>query len=174
MMQYDDNCKTCPYYLQNHLTGLSRTTRESPAITLENNSSSTLLLFQSPGDNEWHAGKAIQPTIKQGGTAGVRIKNSWERKNKSRTDFDIINAVQCFPGNDGDRDLSPKLMAICSCSKRLQSVLESKKYKEIIVFGSIAEEAVEELSKKVNYSANVVKAPHPNGGIKNATLDVLW
>ena len=173
-MEYDDNCQNCPYYLQNHLVGGSRTIRNSPAITLENNISTTLLVFQAPGDNEWHAGKAIQPTKKQGGTAGVRIKNSWERKSKSRTDFDIINAVQCFPGNDGDRDLTPKLMAICSCSKRLQIVLESKRYKEIIVFGSIAEEMVEESIKKLNYSAEIVKAPHPNGGIKNSTLDALW
>ncbi len=173
-MEYDENCQSCPYYLQNHLSSGLRITRAAPPISLENNSSSTLLVFQAPGDMEWRSGKAIQPTKKQGGTAGVRIKNSWERKNKSRTDFDIINAVQCFPGNDGDRDLSPKLMAICSCSVRLNIILQSNKYKKIIVFGDIANEMIEKFTKNVGYTVNIIKAPHPNGGIKKATLDALW
>ena len=173
-MEYDDNCQKCPYYLQNHLIDMLRTTRKIPAITLENNSSTTLLVFQSPGDSEWHTGKAIQPTKKQGGTTGVRIKKSWERKNKLRTDFDIINAVQCFPGNDGDRDLMPKPMVIDTCSQRLQEIVESKKYKKIIVFGRIAENSIKKLIKKLNYSTEVVSAPHPNSGIENAMLDALW
>lgn len=174
-MSYDDNCQNCPYCRQDHLVGTEHfSERENPPITLEDNSSTVLLVFQSPGDKEWLVGKAIQPTKKQGGTAGVRIQNSWGRKNKSRTDFDIVNAVQCFPGNEGDRDFDPNVMAICSCANRLRGILESKEYEEIIAFGEVAKQVVECLVKKLNFTPKVVPATHPNGGVKNADLDALW
>ena len=131
-------------------------------------------MFQAPGDNEWSAGKAIQPIKKRGGTAGARVKKSWERKGKSRSDFDIINAVQCFLNNDGKRDFTPHSMAIFSCSKRLENDLNAKQYQKIITFGNIARDVIIHLVKPLNYTPIVVTGLHPNGGVKNSDLDNLW
>jgi len=174
-MSYDNNCTNCPYNNQAHLVSPAHITkRANPPIELEDHNSDVLLVFQAPGDIEWSAGLAIQPTKKPGGTAGVRIKKSWERKKKSRSDFNIINAVQCFPGNDGDRDLSPNSMAICSCSKRLKDILNAKTYQKIIAFGRIAEDVVDSLVKTLKYTPNIIKGVHPNGGVTKDELDDLW
>lgn len=171
---YASECTTCPYSQQAHLIQEQKTNRQSPPIMLENNESNVLLVFQAPGDKEWDVGIAIQPTIKVGGSAGARIKYSWERTNKQRTDFNVINTVQCFPGNNGKRDLIPNSMAICSCSKRLTSILRAKEYQKIITFGRVAKEVIENLVKTLTYTPILVNAPHPNGGVKNIDLDILW
>jgi len=173
-MPYDSKCISCPYNQQQHLPVNQRTLRNSPPIDLENNNSKTLLVFQAPGKDEWEVGKAIQLTIKVGGSAGRRINMSWERCQKQRTDFDIINSVQCFPGNEGKRDLEPDVMAICSCSQRLENVLESNEYSKIIVFGGIANQVITSICKKLNAKSKIIDAPHPNGGVSKETLDNLW
>ena len=173
-MGYDNYCENCPYKNQIHLEENYRTIRDSPPIELENNKSDILLVFQSPGIEEWKTGEAIEPTIKKGGTAGRRIKLSWDRKNKKRTDFDIINTVQCFPGNDKKRDFKPNIMSICSCSKRLENVLSNSKYNKVILFGEIAENVVENLINKLNLKIKIVKSKHPTGGLANKNLDNLW
>ena len=81
-MAYDSNCERCPYYNQENLSVNQRTTRNSPPVEFENNNSGTLLVFQAPGDVEWRVGRAIQPTVKIGGTAGRRIELSWKRVGK--------------------------------------------------------------------------------------------
>lgn len=173
-MSYDSNCNNCPYKNQKHLSNKNITNRKSPPIGLENNNSNTLLVFQSPGIEEWEKGQAIQPSRKKGGTAGRRIELSWERKQKNRYDFNIINAVQCFPGNDGNRDLEPNIMSICSCSNRLEHILNEKKYNKIILFGAIAQNVVDNLLNKLGLKVDVVKSKHPTGGLSNEYLDGLW
>lgn len=123
---------------------------------------------------EWVAGKPIQPTPKRGGTAGVRIQNSWRRKGKARDDFDIINAVQCFPGNDGDRDFKPMSDANSCCAKSLNGILEQGIYREIIAFGDVAFETVNLLIGGSGINSQLIRAAHPNGGVSNSTLDSLW
>ncbi|ADN78383.1 uracil-DNA glycosylase superfamily protein [Geobacter sulfurreducens] len=173
-MGYDSNCNGCPYNQQRHLIATQRTTRTSPPVELEDHNSSTLLVFQSPGDAEWEAGKPLQPTIKVGGSAGRRIEMSWERRNRKRAEFDIINAVQCFPGNEGGRDVAPDAMAICSCSKRFENILNTKTYEKIIVFGDISKQVITALSYKLKLSARIIPAKHPNGGVSKTELDNLW
>lgn len=174
-MPYDQNCYSCPYYQQGHLREESfRTARVSPPVELEDNGSATLLVFQAPGDEEWKVGKPIQPTKKVGGTAGVRIFNSWVRKGLKRDSFDIINAVQCFTDNVGSRDIRPNTMAICCCSKRLKCIIDAKRYTRIITFGDIAFEVVSNLVKNASHRSSVSKAPHPNSGVENDVLDALW
>lgn len=174
-MPYDQNCHTCPYYQQVHLrVGTFRTTRLSPPVELEDNGSATLLVFQSPGDAEWEVGRPIQPTKKVGGTAGIRILNSWIRKGLQRDSFDIVNAVQCFTGNGGKRDFDPNAMAICCCSKRLKFVIDAKQYTRVITFGGVAFQVVSHLVQTAINRPSVSMAPHPNSGVRNDMLDALW
>lgn len=143
------NCPLCPYYNQAHLANEQKTMRSNPPVPLEDNNSNTLLIFQAPGIEEWISGVPIQPTRKKGGTAGARVALSWKRQKESRTQFDIINVVQCYPGNrgnDGDRDDRPHTLATCACSKRLQEILAVKNYSKIIVFGEIAGEIAQHLT----------------------------
>lgn len=173
-MPYDSNCNACPYHQQMHLRESHRTSRNSPPIDLEINNSNTLLVFQAPGKEEWRVGRAIQPTIKTGGSAGRRIEMSWERSNKQRADFDIINSVQCFPGNEGERDLVPDVMAICSCSQRLENILRTNAYKKIVVFGDIANQVIATICKRLKVTTRIVVGKHPNGGVSQIALDNLW
>ena len=173
-MAYDQHCRPCPYFQQRHLLAASQTTRSSPPIELESHGSSTLLVFQAPGIMEWIAGKPIQPTQKRGGTAGARIQNSWHRKAKTREDFDIINAVQCFPGKGNNRDFEPMSDSRSCCAKRLKEVLEQGTYSEIIVFGDIAFKTVNSLKRESGANPQVIRAAHPNGGVSKSTLDSLW
>jgi uracil-DNA glycosylase len=123
---------------------------------------------------EWDAGKPIQPTQKRGGTAGVRIQNSWHRKGKTREDFDIINAVQCFPGKGDKRDFQPNSDAKSCCAKRLKGILEHGAYREIVVFGDVAFETVNSLISGSSVNPLVIRAAHPNRGVSKSTLDSLW
>lgn len=173
-MPYDLHCQACPYFQQRHLRAPLRTNRDSPPVELEVHGSSTLLVFQAPGFTEWVKGEPIQPTRKRGGTAGVRIQNSWRRKGKAREDFDIINAVQCFPGNDGNRDLAPMPEATLCCAQRLQEVLEEGIYLEIVAFGDVAFTTVTSLTSGIGISSQLIRAAHPNGGVSKTTLDSLW
>ncbi|MCQ8876889.1 uracil-DNA glycosylase family protein [Pseudoalteromonas shioyasakiensis] len=173
-MAYDSNCKKCPYHSQEHLIVNQRTTRNSPPVEFENNNSDTLLVFQAPGDVEWRVGRAIQPTVKVGGTAGRRIELSWERVGKNRANFDIVNSVQCFPGNEGTRDLAPNGVAINSCSYRLKAILNTKEYRKIITFGDVANQMVNSLLEIGNELPVIIQAKHPNGGTSKGELDILW
>jgi uracil-DNA glycosylase len=134
----------------------------------------TTTVFQAPGNDEWRVGKAIQPTIKPGGSAGRRIEMSWERSHKQRTDFDIINSVQCFPGNEGKRDFVPDAMSIYSCSQRLENILKSHSYEKIVVFGDIAKQVIATNCKKLGIMTKIIIGTHPNGGVFRESLDVLW
>lgn len=173
-MPYDDHCLSCPYFLQQHLSAGLLTSREFPPVGLESRGSSTLLLFQAPGDIEWTVGSAIQPTIKRGGTAGARVLASWLRRGRAREDFDIINAVQCFPGKDQGRDFKPLPGAVLHCSRRLAEIVKQRDYSRIIVFGDIALQVANSLVLNPTVNARLIPAPHPNGGVLNATLDSLW
>jgi uracil-DNA glycosylase family 4 len=173
-MPYDQHCASCPYREQQHLRHEQQTSRDSPPIELETNGRSTLLLFQAPGTKEWEVGKPIQPTRRRGGTAGARIQESWIRAGKERRDFDILNAVQCFPGNDGGRDREPAEKSITCCQSRLGAILNQKNYTKIIVFGNVASSVVAALTRGDTIKAQIVQAPHPNGGVFKAVLDALW
>ncbi|OTE98023.1 hypothetical protein BCS42_11350 [Crenothrix sp. D3] len=153
---------------------------------MEDNGSDTLLVFQAPGEEEWmKQGIPLYPEIKRGGTAGSRIKLSWEREQKcrntsspTRTDYDIVNVVQCFPDKDPNsnenRDAKPNVMAVCCCSNRLLTILQQKNYVKIIAFGDIAQQVLPSLISRLSLQPNFINAPHPTGGTLNTTLDALW
>lgn len=176
-MAYDQkNCPTCPYNLQAQIYIASQmTSRQHPPITLEDNASTTLLVFQAPGIEEWLIGSPIQPTVKKGGTAGRRIFLSWKRKRKQRSDFDIVNAVQCYPGTVGIRDAEPSREAVTACIGRLKTAINAKNYSKIVSFGSIAAIAIDSIMRlSAECSFAHIRAIHPNGGCKNKDLDSLW
>jgi len=173
-MAYDAHCLACPYFQQRHLQAELMTSRNSPPVELEPHGSPILLVFQAPGSMEWDAGKPIQPTKRRGGTAGVRIHNSWKRVGKARDDFDIINAVQCFPGNYGGRDLTPMTDAKTCCARRLNVILEQGHYRKIIAFGDVAFEMINSLTSASGINPCSIQAAHPNSGTSNSTLDSLW
>ncbi len=174
---YDTHCERCPYYNQIHLANSPHITeRSEPPIGLEDNSSDILLVFQSPGKEEWKKGEPLQPIKNQGGTAGCRIKRSWERKGKIRANFDIVNSVQCFQGkNSTGRDAKLNTMAICYCSNRLLTILQRKNYAKVITFGKNAQQVLSSIISQLSPQPTPINHPHPTSSkSSNATLDALW
>lgn len=169
-----DSCGYCPYKQQRHLTDEQKTNRLEPPIGLESNNSKTLLVFQSPGVEEWECGKAIQNITKPGGTAGARIYQSWERTGFVRNDFDIVNLIRCFSGSTSSRDNKPDLLAICSCVDKLIADLNTHQYERVISFGDEANQIISALKKSGRFKFIVRNSKHPNGGASQDSLDALW
>ncbi|WP_309896119.1 uracil-DNA glycosylase family protein [Archangium sp.] len=167
-------CLTCPYRNQKHLPPEWQQKRDNVPLEVEDNESDILLVIQAPGEAEWKAGKPLQPTTKQGGTAGIRVEQSWGRKGKQRADFNITNAVQCFPGKADGRDLPPDLQAVQACSGWLRDALNDGQYRQVIALGDVASLAVGFVVALEGLSCEVKHVTHPNGGLKSADLDALW
>ena len=67
MKSYDQLCNGCPYNQGKHLKGTHFFSSSHTPLKLESNNSPTLLVFQSPGEEEWKHGIAIYPSTKIGG-----------------------------------------------------------------------------------------------------------
>ncbi|WP_404823558.1 uracil-DNA glycosylase family protein [Myxococcus xanthus] len=119
-------------------------------------------------------GKPLQPTIKQGGTAGSRIAQSWVRRQIERASFNITNAVQCFPGKGVSRDLAPDPKAVNACLGWLRDAMCARRYRKVIAFGDIAAQVVDIVVMLEDLHCEVQYAPHPNGGLRNKFLDDQW
>lgn len=145
-----------------HLPEETRTIRCQP-LSLEDNNSEVLLLFQAPGVEEWKSGKPISSASAK--SAGSKLRAAFHSIGKARVDYNISNVVQCFPGkrapkeNDKPRDKSPPRTVCDSCSKWLQEDISKGRYKRIVVFGKCAEKAV----KRLGYENDLrfVFFPHP-------------
>ena len=107
---------------------------------------------------------------KKGGSAAGRIRKSLANIEKSREDFSITNAIQCYPGKSSDknRDNKPREQARKACAKRLKLDIESHKWCRIIVFGRVAEKSV----KCLGYGEDkrFCFITHPTGGLKKKCL----
>ncbi|MGE6757652.1 uracil-DNA glycosylase family protein [Corallococcus sp. AS-1-12] len=173
------HCLKCPYLDQVHLPPEWCQARETVPLDVEDNESDILLVAQAPGEAEWEIGKPLQPTVKQGGTAGSRIAQSWERTNKERKSFNITNAVQCFPGKEdprekAPRDLAPVPAAVRACSGWLRDAMCSRRYRKVIAFGEVAALVVGIIATLEDLPCEVQYARHPNSGVSNEELDRLW
>ncbi len=172
----DSRCSDCPYRKGKHLQGTGYEIRKKPLAMDLGSKTDELIVLQAPGVDEWNIGFPLQPTIKKGGSAGSRVKQSWERLGKCRQNYDITNAVQCFPGRVGRRDFVPKALAQAKCLEWLKEDILSKEYRRIIVFGEVAERqtklAIEELNLGRDIEVRV--ATHPTGGCRRDELDGLW
>lgn len=129
-----NHCHQCPY--------LGR--RNRLPLSMEINSLDVLLVFQAPGIYEWRYGRPIcSPSPK---SAAARIRNSLCRIGKSRRDFSITNAVQCYPGKKSNgRDKCPNRQACRHCAQRLRNDIVAYDWRKIIVFGTVAEWSVRHL-----------------------------
>lgn len=166
--QYCDHCIGCPYENAKQLPETDQQIRKRP-LSMEDNGAITLLIFQSPGIEEWKTGIPI--SSKQPGSAGFKLDRAFGMIRKDRMDFDITNAVQCFPGKgtnttaEKPRDKNPPTQVINHCSQWLKLNIEAKnlnntnRYKLIVVFGAPATKAVYELGYKKDPRFRFV--PHP-------------
>ena len=161
-----NNCTNCPY---------SQTITTLSPIGIENNGSSTLLVFQSPGNDEWTrktiSGKRIPIDSISPHSAANRMRKSFVRKKVLRTSYDITEAVKCYPGKGKKRDKKPKKDAISICEQYLENDIINNHYTKIVCFGEIAYDMVDSIVRKNNIQVNYVKAPHPSSGVSNDTLN---
>jgi uracil-DNA glycosylase family 4 len=167
-------CLKCPYRNQAHLPPEWKQNRETVPLDVDDNESDILLVAQAPGEAEWIAGKPLQPTTRQGGTAGSRIAQSWERTGKERESFNITNAVQCFPGKGDKRDLAPAPEAVSACAGWLRDAMRARSYRKVIAFGDVAAQVVGIVVTLEDLSCEVQYVPHPTGGLRSEVLDEQW
>ena len=166
-------CQNCPYcnakHLPSYLQGLP--------LNSEIRKTKTLLVFQSPGINEWTGNSGEDkpaPLISNSSTStAARLRKSFCRIHKKRTDFDITETVQCYPGQySNKRDKKPRIAAINQCSHHLAKDIQENTYSKIISFGVFANNIVDEIIKKQNITVQHIKLPHPSSGkLSNLVLD---
>lgn len=141
-------------------------------LAMEDNGAPVLLVFQSPGVNEWKSGRPVSST--KSGSVGARLANAFKRVGKERRDFNITNIVQCFPGKRraqpglASRDLTPIASARRHCSHWLRQDIEATDYKRVVVFGSQARDAVLALGYTGNPRFHYLR--HPSGGLSDAKI----
>lgn len=166
-------CNGCPY---NNCPHLDNKLKKAP-IKSELNHSNTLLVFQSPGKDEWSGNNGTTERLpiisKSSHSAAARMRKSFARKNLSREDFDITEAVLCYPGQYGNgRDKKPRKNAVIKCNKHLEKMILNGNYSTIVSFGDIANRAVNkalENLKMPNIKHKISK--HPCYRISNKDLD---
>lgn len=168
-------CTNCPYYNNNHL-GSPPAVITNP-LSLENNSSQTLLVFQAPGFFEWTNNKPISSTNSH--SCAVRMSNSFSRKRVFRSNYDITEACQCYPGKNKSRDKKPSSKALSCCLKFLILDIQHNfkyPYNVIVCFGVYAFIQVKKAllniqTINITYNPIVKFCPHPSSNISNAILD---
>lgn len=118
-------CRACPYHPESRETPEARrvpaprTGRQHVPLRAEVNGSKTLLLLQTPGIDEWDDGRPLSSGKK--GAACLRFKAALKDAGRRREEFDIAEAVNCYPGQDEkQRDRRPPTGAIKACSRWLQ------------------------------------------------------
>ena len=155
----------CPYYKNS----------EYFPIDLESHNSKVLLVFQAPGIDEWEGnnkelGRVPVSSIKTH-SAGKRIMNSLIRIGKSRSDFDYVETVRCYPGKGKiGRDKKPRKKAISLCSAHLKNDISKHNYSTIICFGKIAQKAVKNIIGD-DSNVRIINRKHPNSRLTNSKLD---
>ena len=161
-------CAGCPY----------NTGSTSTPIGLENNGSRYLLVFQAPGKDEWNGNTNSKQRIpidsENPHSAANRMRKSFDRKNKKRKDYDITEAVQCYPGqNTNKRDKKPRKSSQNICKKYLKEEISNNNYTDIFCFGKIAYDIVKDILEniKTNKKINCVEAAHPSSNVSNSALD---
>lgn len=162
-------CQNCPY---------NNGTKSLLPIGLEDNKSNKLLVFQSPGKDEWAGGTStvskqrIPIDSTSCHSAANRMRKSFARKKVNRTDYDITEAVQCYPGRGKSRDKKPKKTAITCCQQYLENAILTLKYSEIVCFGEIAYSMVGSIIKNNKiYGINYHLEKHPSSSVSNKDLD---
>ena len=162
--------KSCPIHSKNTAVDarIVRSTNllNKLPLSMEHNSDDVLLIFQAPGCEEWRNRQPLWSRVRR--SAAVRICKSLKRIKKSRHDFSITNAVQCYPGKGSTRDKKPDHVAQGQCANWLKKDIESRCWNKIVVFGQIAELSVRCLGYGRNPRFRFV--PHPSSTNKKKRL----
>lgn len=126
-----------------------------------------MLIFQSPGLDEWRNGTPISSTNNR--SAAYKIETALKTLQKTRRDFDITNAVQCYTGKRSDKDTTkPRDQAVRKsaskiCAKRLQNLIDSNGYDNLVVFGSVAKDSMRKIAIPKNIAVIFSKHPSARG-----------
>lgn len=117
-------------------------------LRYENNNSDHLLVFQAPGYNEWTgntmSGKRIPIDSSNSHSCAERMRKSFVKKSVTRKNYDIAEAVCCYPGRSPKtgRDKKPSAKSISCCTQNMVRLLTSHNYNKITCFGTIASKVV--------------------------------
>jgi uracil-DNA glycosylase family 4 len=139
---------------------------------MEDHGSTVLLLFQAPGEKEWVHGRPVSSNER--GSAGFRLEKAFAAAGKTRADFNITNAVQCFPGKkpvaagERPRDRCPPALARRRCACWLLEDLKAHAYTRISVFGGEAKKSIRFLGLADDPRVRYFK--HPAGGLSDAEI----
>ena len=159
-------CTGCPY-----------ANLPNQPIRCERNGSKYLLVFQAPGNDEWSgttiSGNRIPIDSANSHSCAARMRNSFVRKGVSRNNYDIAEAVCCYPGkNQNDRDKKPSARSITSCINNMERLLQKGQYTRIVCFGNIAYKVVSQALSAIHGNVPIcTKASHPSSGVSNNALD---
>jgi uracil-DNA glycosylase family 4 len=168
---YGSYCNGCPYACGKHLAPHESAMRASP-LSMEENGGRMLLVFQSPGIEEWSTGHPVSGRSR--GSVGARLEAAFTDVGKSRRDFNITNSVKCFPGKRLVEDKKrPRDQAITAkarrhCADWLQLDMESAEYERIVVFGAVAKRTIQDLS--LSTALPIRYLIHPSAGLLDAVL----
>lgn len=136
---------------------------------MEANGDRALIVLQAPGVDEW---RDRRPAISGGvRSAAARLRNSMRRIGRTRSDYSITNAVQCYPGRlASGRDRKPSMAARRACIAWLRNDITMRAWRRILVFGQVAKSSVQEIMNDP-CPDNVIFLKHPCGGLRNEDLD---
>ena len=168
-MNYSLCDSNCPYNINNcnSFTSVRRRDQNNP-LELEDNDSKTLLVFEAPGYYEWINQSPIYDSRQLGmeNSAGSKIADAFEQCNKNRMDYDIAEAVSCFPGTKSNLIQDEVCQAAKFCEKYLMSYIYTKKYSKIVCWGYIAHNSVVNIvnilqERDHTYCPSIIFAKHP-------------
>jgi len=173
------NCGECPFNPYNKTVAkrahtFSCTVLNALPLEKEAHNSKTLLVFEDPGIIEWEhripifdARKPDAAGKSYSNSAGSLIAHAFEVCKMNRTDYDITEAVQCFPDIKANKIQSEIDRASIFCLHNLFSDIYGRGYSKIICFGDVAERSVlqvVEIIKSIDsrYSIFPTKLVHPS------------
>ena len=168
-MNYKECDVNCPFNI-NNMTSFTkaRNKDEKLPLHLENNGSKVLLVFEAPGYYEWENNSPIYDSRNNGmkDSAGSRIAEALEICRKNRNDYDIAEAVCCFPGKHGQLEQKDVETASEYCKKYLMDYVNSNRYEKVVCWGIVAYTIVKEIVNDINkrsadYSPEIIEVEHP-------------
>ena len=121
-----------------------------------NTANDILLVFEAPGIDEWCKGEPI--CSKRRGSAGYKFNSELNKIGKQKQNYDIVEAVRCFPGKStvgANQKIQTELeKAAKYCNKFLKQVILSKNYIKIICFGKIAKKSICSTIRRLGKNGN--------------------
>ena len=168
---FSKHCRGCPYEGARHLDDRFADCEVRP-LSMEDNGASVLLIFQSPGVEEWRTTRPLASSNRT--SAATRLQLAFTKLHLTRKNFNITNAVQCYQGKAASiggkppRDDELCETAIKHCAQWLKLDIENHNYARIVVFGAVAKRSVRDLD--CFPEAKVTYLYHPSGGLRNEEL----